>query len=233
MVAIYAASFMASPLPKIPPRVEAELLMANKHTCCACQKGRRHTKVHQIDGDPANVEPKNLAVICTECSALLSDECGGLKYTEREIRAFKEKWEATCFADADDWDNEPVFVSKRTVEIRAKGHEAFPVDVAEDHLLLASVVSDLPVTVRLATEPEFETWTKGQAIVPAVLVEERSTADVTYTAPVGDVYVMWVANPADVDATVEVGLCVWEAEGDGDGEDEDEDARDEPGEPLH
>ena len=145
---------VSSPAPRIPPRVLAEVLIANKYTCCICVQARRPTKVHSIVGDPTNTKLNNLAVICTGClERVVREGATGKRFGEEGLRHFKKRWEEVCAVNADIFEDEPVFVSNRTIDVKAKDCGAtYPIDLERGHLLLASVEADVPVTVLLVPE---------------------------------------------------------------------------------
>jgi len=83
---------------KIPPKIESQILLANKHACCICQK--MHVQIHHIDGNPNNNDISNLAILCIEHHDLASMK-GGMtkKLNPDDIRKYKIEWEKKCEMD--------------------------------------------------------------------------------------------------------------------------------------
>ena len=208
---------VSSPAPRIPPRVLAEVLIANKYTCCICVQARRPTKVHSIVGDPTNTKLNNLAVICTGClERVVREGATDKRFGAEGLRHFKKRWEEVCAVNADIFEDEPVFVSNRTIDVKAKDCGAtYPIDLERGHLLLASVEADVPVTVLLVPE------NNGSEKALVVILDRRS-AEVSYVAPRGGMFTVWVENHGDQDAVAEVSVVVWPAEGERDDQAESE-----------
>lgn len=86
---------------KIPHKIEVKVLVKNKHTCCICHdfKSYQEPIIHHINGNPANNEEGNLAVLClTHASmadaGLRKGKLGsGKKLKPDEVRIFKKSWE--------------------------------------------------------------------------------------------------------------------------------------------
>jgi tetratricopeptide (TPR) repeat protein len=51
----------------IPKDVAARVLFYADRTCCVCRVRGKPVQIHHIDEDPANNEPRNLAVVCFDC----------------------------------------------------------------------------------------------------------------------------------------------------------------------
>jgi hypothetical protein len=84
--------------PRIPKPLRTEILLANRHACCVCQ--RINVQIHHIDGDPSNKALENLAVLCLHHHDLATTKVGlTAKLSEAEVRAFKQEWEAKCRRD--------------------------------------------------------------------------------------------------------------------------------------
>jgi len=89
---------MPSGRDRIPRRVRTEILLANRHVCCVCQ--RINVQIHHIDGDPSNNAPDNLAVLCLRHHDLATMKVGlSAKLSQAEVQAFKQQWEAECRRD--------------------------------------------------------------------------------------------------------------------------------------
>ena len=106
----------------VPDDQSARLLFANRHTCCICREPRHEVQEHHIDGDPANNEWDNLAVVCLNCHGRVTGKPGfGRKFSQEEVLTFKRDWESQCAelnargasatddADSQEDDNPPAF----------------------------------------------------------------------------------------------------------------------------
>lgn len=84
---------MPTPRPRIPSKIQTEILYRADHTCCICRRERR-VIIHHIDGRPRNNKPDNLAVVCLPCHDLVTGT-GGLTrlISKAEVRKFKRAWE--------------------------------------------------------------------------------------------------------------------------------------------
>jgi hypothetical protein len=82
----------------IPTDIASQVLLANRHACCVCQKPQ--VQVHHIDENPANNETENLSVLCLQHHDHASMQLGlSRKLRPQEIRHYKAQWEAKCAAD--------------------------------------------------------------------------------------------------------------------------------------
>ena len=83
---------------KIPPKIESQLLLANRHACCVCQNP--HIQIHHIDENPNNNDLSNLAILCIEHHNFASMK-GGMtkKLKPNEIKKYKRQWEEKCAVD--------------------------------------------------------------------------------------------------------------------------------------
>jgi hypothetical protein len=83
---------------KIPPHIESQILIANKHACCICQKA--YVQIHHIDEDSNNNDLSNLAVLCIEHHNLASLK-GGMtkKIRSGDVKRYKDEWEKKCEID--------------------------------------------------------------------------------------------------------------------------------------
>jgi len=92
---------------KIPHKIEVQVLLKNKHTCCICREAGLHKEpaIHHIDGNADNNKLENLAVLCLEHhskadAGLKSGKIGaGKKLTAEEVRLFKKQWEDKVMAE--------------------------------------------------------------------------------------------------------------------------------------
>ena len=82
---------------KISPKIEAELLAANRHMCCICHKEGRGVQIHHIDDDPSNNDPENLCVVCLLHHDMITGKPGlGKGFTKKELGIYKKEWEDRC-----------------------------------------------------------------------------------------------------------------------------------------
>ena len=51
----------------IPPDVAADVLFRSDRMCCVCRNRGRPVQIHQLDENPSNHSPDNLAVLCFDC----------------------------------------------------------------------------------------------------------------------------------------------------------------------
>ena len=84
---------------RLPDSVRTRVLVANRHSCCVCQ--RIDVQIHHIDGDPSNNADDNLAILCvphhdkaTPAHSLTA------KLKASEIRVYKRDWEAACKSES-------------------------------------------------------------------------------------------------------------------------------------
>ena len=52
---------------RVPRALAAEILVSSDRTCCVCRQPRNSLQLHHIDGNPANNDPQNIAVLCVQC----------------------------------------------------------------------------------------------------------------------------------------------------------------------
>lgn len=79
----------------MPKKLRAEVLMANRHMCCVCQKGL--LQVHHIDGNNSNNVAENLAVLCMQHHDMATAPKGlSARLTEVEVRKYKHAHEGAC-----------------------------------------------------------------------------------------------------------------------------------------
>ena len=83
---------------QIPARLEREILLANRHSCCVCQKPR--VQFHHIDGDPSNNIAENIAALCLIHHDMATMTLGLTKKLKAsEVRTYKAEWEQECKND--------------------------------------------------------------------------------------------------------------------------------------
>jgi hypothetical protein len=82
----------------IPKGVQNEVLLANRHACCVCQKPG--VQLHHIDGNPSNNIPTNIATLCLDHHDMASMQLGLTKKLQpQHIHQYKMEWEKRCRAD--------------------------------------------------------------------------------------------------------------------------------------
>ena len=87
----------------------AQILGANRHTCCICRNPRQPVEIHHIDSDPSNNTIENLAVVCRNCHGLVTARSTlGRHYSKAEVSSYKQEWEALCRTTVIDPHREPV-----------------------------------------------------------------------------------------------------------------------------
>ena len=82
----------------IPQKVQDAVLVANRHSCCVCQKQK--VQLHHIDENPSNNHESNLAALCLEHHDMASMQIGLTKKLQAsQIKRYKDRWETTCRED--------------------------------------------------------------------------------------------------------------------------------------
>jgi len=92
---------------KIPAKLEVKILLKNRHTCCICRdpKAYQNIIIHHIDGNPANNQEENLAVLCLNHASMADAGLkkgilgSGKKLKPREVSGFKKLWEEKNMAE--------------------------------------------------------------------------------------------------------------------------------------
>lgn len=80
--------------PRVPVRIEAEVLFRAGHTCCVCRTKGKEVQIHHIDGNPSNNTLDNLAVVCLDCHSRVTGTRGlGRSYSRVEVRKYKRSWD--------------------------------------------------------------------------------------------------------------------------------------------
>lgn len=80
--------------PKIPPRLEEEVLFRSAHVCCICRVRGKDVQIHHINGRPTDNDFDNLAVLCLDCHSQVTGTRGlGKSYRAGEVRKYKRSWE--------------------------------------------------------------------------------------------------------------------------------------------
>jgi hypothetical protein len=84
----------------VPTEIASQVLLANRHACCVCQKIQ--VQLHHIDDNPANNDPENLAVLCLSHHNQASMQIGlSRKLRPQDIRHYKAQWETKCRVDVE------------------------------------------------------------------------------------------------------------------------------------
>lgn len=82
----------------IPTPIQSLVLRANRHACCVCQKPR--VQLHHINSNPADNDPANIAVLCTDHHDAAEMQLGLTKKLQsKDLREYKRTWEEICSAD--------------------------------------------------------------------------------------------------------------------------------------
>lgn len=82
----------------IPAAVQTQVLVANRHACCVCQKHR--VQLHHIDSNPSNNAVSNIACLCLEHHDMATAQASlTKKLTPTQVRIYKKGWEAKCAED--------------------------------------------------------------------------------------------------------------------------------------
>src|SRR5260221_2851260 len=78
---------------EIPTAIVAEVQFLSDRTCCVCRVKGKPFQIHHIDDNPANNDPKNLAVLCLECHNETQIRGGfGRKLYAEQIILYREDW---------------------------------------------------------------------------------------------------------------------------------------------
>jgi hypothetical protein len=78
---------------EIPDDVAAAILFQSDRTCCVCRTRRKPIQLHHVDGNPANSEAANLAVLCLECHDDTLQRGGfGRKLDAAQVVHYRDDW---------------------------------------------------------------------------------------------------------------------------------------------
>ena len=78
----------------IPRDMAARVQFSSDRTCCVCREREKPIVVHHIDDNPANNEPKNLAVLCFECHNGTQVQGGfGRKLDADLVTLYRDDWQ--------------------------------------------------------------------------------------------------------------------------------------------
>lgn len=84
---------------QIPKAVRSEVLLANRHLCCVCQKGS--LQIHHINGDNSDNRTENLAVLCVTHHDMATAPQGiTARLGPRDLAKYKRSHEAACALSA-------------------------------------------------------------------------------------------------------------------------------------
>ena len=209
-----------------PPRLAAEVLAANNHTCCICRVQRKHVQLHHIDGNSSNSVPSNLAVVCLDDhSRVTGDEGLGRRFSPQEVTLFKVRWEAICAQadmdeddDEDDEPEEPLESVFQTRLIRANEEYAFTFQMEEGQELICSLSADDYIDISICTARDYQRWLDGEDLMEYIGEEDVLHCDLPpFVAPRNGKFVVAIMNNSDEDVDVTVDIAIWA------GGDEDED----------
>jgi len=77
----------------VPPEASAAVLFQSDRTCCVCRERGKPIQIHHIDGNPANNDPENLAVVCFDCHNATQLKGGfGRKLDAVQVRKYRDDW---------------------------------------------------------------------------------------------------------------------------------------------
>ena len=142
----------------VPQPTVAVVLFAADRTCCKCRIAGRAVQVHHIDDDPANNDPRNLAVLCLECHNETLVQGGfGRQLTGEQIVIYRDDWHRRVLTRRDDADR----LSSKAMAATACQFSivvpAAPPQIPDQTCLLA-LVRSLPELRRLAYRAAQSRW---------------------------------------------------------------------------
>jgi hypothetical protein len=209
---------------RVPGELADQLMVANRHTCCICHEPRHPVEKHHINGNPADNEWNNLAVICRNCHGLVTATGNlGTSYTAGEVFRYKQLWEKRCAeADEDEIDS-PVDEVHETRLIEGNTHEIYPFDMGDGDELVFSIDTRDPLDVVVCDEEDAEAWSDGKVDedddderpLPAGYLHLTSLTECRerrFTAPEEGCYVLLLVNWDDEGTEVTVDAAVWAVE---------------------
>ena|SRR2546429_834492 len=202
--------------PKIPDQTAARLLVANNHTCCACQTPRKHVQIHHIDGDSSNCAEENLAVLCLDChSRVTGDEGLGRRYSEIEVREYKRRWEEHCaggngLRGGSQKDEEPVDWDYESSPVQAGDNYCIEIPMNAGQELLASVSSEDYIDVSICTLADYQKWLRTDDLIEYDGREDVRECELSFVARSKGKYCLLLVNYGDGDVDVAFEYSVWE-----------------------
>lgn len=110
--------------PRIPKKTKEKILLINNFACCMCgiYSRQNELQIHHIDGNKANNNIKNLAILCSTPHHNLAniglkkgDVGCGLKLTPNLVREFKRSWENKVAQE-----RKPAIPTKPVIRIKQK-----------------------------------------------------------------------------------------------------------------
>jgi hypothetical protein len=159
---------------RIPSKVAAKLLFENQHRCCICGPEPKHdcgpVQIHHIDGNPANNDPRNLAVLDLRHHSEVTGSQGfGRNYSQTEIRLYKKSWEALCkgrYESSNGNSNysngvELVYRFIKRVVLGAHEHLYPSLELKAGDEITLNVLSNKPVEFLIMTKPQHDQWLKN------------------------------------------------------------------------
>lgn len=206
---------------KIPDKTATLVLFENRHICCVCNQPK-HVVIHHIDGNKNNNEINNLAVVCSEChSRITGNEGLGRKFTESEVRMYKETWESKCKTlfeaigknKYENW-NEDDYVEliedhKETTIINAAEHYLLEYELDENNEIKIKLRSKLPINVMIQNRKDYNLWIKRGEIESFEIFERVTQLKYLFITPIKDNYNVVFVNENDEDVEVDIDIKIW------------------------
>lgn len=144
----------------IDTELAAEILFTAHRTCCVCNEPGRPVQIHHINGDPADNDPSNLAVLCLDCHDKTQQRGGfGRQLDAAQIRRYRDDWierVANRRDEADRLTAEALAEVPREVETGETG-----LAFARATIPLMEYVKSLPELRRRAIKAARPNWDSG------------------------------------------------------------------------
>ena len=157
--------------------------------------------IHHIDGNPANSNPNNLAVLCLNCHGRVSGKPGfGRNFTVAEVRAHKREWEARCLAVAPpedaDANDEPGSGTPETdhSEVRLEADEDYlqEFELNEGETLIIDLAADGFLDAYLCHKRHFRQYERGYDLKSLVAREGIRAGRLQFEAPSEGIYCLFL-----------------------------------------
>lgn len=210
----------------VPQTVADELMYRNRHVCCLCHAARKHVQIHHIDGNPANFNYDNLAVLSLDCHSLVTGNEGfGRKYAPGEVSKYKAEWEAHCAVlngqdeiseqdddevDEGEGDEQPASHHYEESIIEADSHMQISYTLDEKDGLAFWIESDEPLTIMIMEAADYDLWINDKEIEFYAIHEDVYKLNTTFDVPHEDEYSMVLCNLGSEAANVQLDIAVWE-----------------------
>lgn len=79
--------------PSIPVEIASKVLFFSDRTCCVCRVPKKPLQIHHIDGNNANHDDGNLAVLCLDCHTDTQIKGGfGRKLDAAQVKLYRDEW---------------------------------------------------------------------------------------------------------------------------------------------